>query len=199
MSPSISPSESTPLACVSVLLTISFRWTQFANAIFQNVSMANTSTRFHAGAFAGESTMPKGVSKANGNRQQDRRTPLKAFLLNRSLVGAYWTPQRGSSSTCELVFVGVQARVSRMCCRFSEHHYSGTFCSGSEGVLADLMNKATIRGNLSQYIPDIQATKAQGFDYILGETNSYSCHVSIHIAFGVVANYLNRARRVPQA
>jgi hypothetical protein len=59
---------------------------------------------------------------------------------------------------------------------FSEHHYQGSFCSGSAGLLADLMNKATIRGNLTQYTPDIQATNNQGLDYILGETNSYSCH-----------------------
>ncbi|KAJ3752598.1 glycoside hydrolase family 79 protein [Lentinula raphanica] len=59
---------------------------------------------------------------------------------------------------------------------FSEHHYQGSFCSGSEGVLSDLMNKANIRGNLSQYASDIQATHAQGLEYIFGETNSYSCH-----------------------
>ncbi|KAE9403649.1 hypothetical protein BT96DRAFT_936280 [Gymnopus androsaceus JB14] len=134
-------------------------WTQFANAIFQNVSMANTSTRFHAGAFAGESTMPKGVGKANRKSIIGSSHTLKGF-----------SPQsifsRGILDSPAGKFIDL----------FSEHHYSGTFCSGSEGVLADLMNKATIRGNLSQYIPDIQATKAQGFDYILGETNSYSCH-----------------------
>ncbi|KAF5375578.1 hypothetical protein D9757_008533 [Collybiopsis confluens] len=59
---------------------------------------------------------------------------------------------------------------------FSEHHYQGAFCSGSSGLLSDLMNKATIRGNLFQYKPDIEATVNQSLDYILGETNSYSCH-----------------------
>ncbi|KAJ7052496.1 glycoside hydrolase family 79 protein [Mycena amicta] len=58
----------------------------------------------------------------------------------------------------------------------SQHHYSGSFCSGSEGLLQDLMTKATIRSNLTSFTPDIQATKAQGLDYVFGETNSYSCH-----------------------
>ncbi|KAG6812433.1 hypothetical protein H0H92_002899 [Tricholoma furcatifolium] len=53
---------------------------------------------------------------------------------------------------------------------------TGSFCTGSGGLLANLMNKASIRGNLTAFAPDIQATFDQGLDYILGETNSYSCH-----------------------
>ncbi|KAF9024934.1 glycoside hydrolase family 79 protein [Hymenopellis radicata] len=59
---------------------------------------------------------------------------------------------------------------------FSEHRYSGSFCSGNGGLLQDLMTKATIRSNLSIFGPDIQATHAKGLEYILGETNSYACH-----------------------
>ncbi|PPQ71401.1 hypothetical protein CVT26_011116 [Gymnopilus dilepis] len=58
----------------------------------------------------------------------------------------------------------------------SQHHYSGSFCSGDGGLLQDLMTKSTIRGNLSQYSPDITAVRAKGLDYVFGETNSYSCH-----------------------
>lgn len=58
----------------------------------------------------------------------------------------------------------------------SQHRYSGSFCSGSEGLLQDLMTKATIRGNLSTFSPDIAATRQRGLDYVLGETNSYACH-----------------------
>ncbi|KAF8206538.1 glycoside hydrolase family 79 protein [Mycena galopus ATCC 62051] len=56
----------------------------------------------------------------------------------------------------------------------SQHHYSGSFCTGSGGLLQDLMTKATIRSNLSSYSADIAATQAQGLDYVFGETNSYS-------------------------
>jgi hypothetical protein len=63
--------------------------------------------------------------------------------------------------------------------RISQHRYSGSFCSGSAGLLQDLMTKATIRSNLTIFVPDITATKAKGLEYILGETNSYSCHVSL--------------------
>lgn len=58
----------------------------------------------------------------------------------------------------------------------SQHRYSGSFCAGSGGLLSDLMTKFTIRGNLTVFVPDIEATFAQGLDYILGETNSYACH-----------------------
>ncbi|KAJ6544845.1 glycoside hydrolase family 79 protein [Mycena vulgaris] len=59
---------------------------------------------------------------------------------------------------------------------FSEHHYSGSFCAGNGGLLKDLMTKATIRSNLTIYTADAIATRANGLDYILGETNSYACH-----------------------
>ncbi|KAJ6577249.1 glycoside hydrolase family 79 protein [Mycena capillaripes] len=59
---------------------------------------------------------------------------------------------------------------------FSEHHYSGSFCAGNGGLLADLMTKSTIRSNLTIYTNDAIATREKGLDYILGETNSYACH-----------------------
>ncbi|GLB40574.1 putative glycosyl hydrolase family 79 C-terminal beta domain [Lyophyllum shimeji] len=58
----------------------------------------------------------------------------------------------------------------------SQHHYSGSFCSGNGGLLQDLMTKSTIRGNLTAFKPDITATRALGLDYVFGETNSFSCH-----------------------
>ncbi|KAF5364760.1 hypothetical protein D9758_009299 [Tetrapyrgos nigripes] len=58
----------------------------------------------------------------------------------------------------------------------SQHHYSGSFCSGNGGLLQDLMTKSTIRSNLSMFTPDIATVRDQGLDYVLGETNSYSCH-----------------------
>jgi len=39
------------------------------------------------------------------------------------------------------------------------------------------MTKSTIRSNLSTFNSDIAAVRAKGLDYVLGETNSYSCHV----------------------
>ncbi|KAH6909159.1 hypothetical protein BKA70DRAFT_1277653 [Coprinopsis sp. MPI-PUGE-AT-0042] len=58
----------------------------------------------------------------------------------------------------------------------SQHKYSGSFCTGSPALLQDLMTKANIRGNISILAPDIAATRARGLKYILGETNSFSCH-----------------------
>lgn len=79
--------------------------------------------------------------------------------------------------------------------------FSGSFCSGNGALLQDLMTKANIRGNLSNFSPDVTAVRAKGLDYVLGyaisfsiitrrplltdefyvpfsssETNSFSCH-----------------------
>lgn len=49
----------------------------------------------------------------------------------------------------------------------SQHRYQGSFCQGSGGLIADLMNKAHVRGNLSHYETDIAATNKAGLTYIL--------------------------------
>ena len=69
----------------------------------------------------------------------------------------------------------IHAFINRMT-RISQHHSSGSFYSGDNGVLQDLMSKASIRGNLSGFVADIAAVKQTGLTYILGETNSFSCH-----------------------
>lgn len=38
------------------------------------------------------------------------------------------------------------------------------------------MSKANIRGNLTAFAPDIAAVRENGLPYVLGETNSFSCH-----------------------
>ncbi|KAF7975738.1 hypothetical protein HWV62_8721 [Athelia sp. TMB] len=48
--------------------------------------------------------------------------------------------------------------------------------TGRGGLLQNLMTKAKIRSNLTLFAPDIAATQKQGLNYVLGETNSYSCH-----------------------
>lgn len=58
----------------------------------------------------------------------------------------------------------------------SQHHYSGSFCQGSGGLLQNLMAKSTIRTNVSEFAPDIAVVRSYGLDYVFGETNSYACH-----------------------
>jgi hypothetical protein len=58
----------------------------------------------------------------------------------------------------------------------SQHRYSGSFCTGSGALLQSLMTKSSIRGNTTAFAQDAKDTKAQGLRYILGETNSLSCH-----------------------
>lgn len=49
----------------------------------------------------------------------------------------------------------------------SQHRYQGSFCQGSGGLIADLMSKNHIRGNLSNYVPDVVATNNAGLVYIM--------------------------------
>lgn len=44
------------------------------------------------------------------------------------------------------------------------------------------MSKSAIRGNLSQYSPDIAAVHSKGLTYILGETNSYPYAGAPHVS-----------------
>ncbi|TFL04901.1 hypothetical protein BDV98DRAFT_561154 [Pterulicium gracile] len=59
---------------------------------------------------------------------------------------------------------------------FSQHRYSGSFCTGSGALLQSLMSKPSIRGNTSVFAQDVIDVKARGLRYILGETNSLACH-----------------------
>lgn len=60
--------------------------------------------------------------------------------------------------------------------RISQHHYSGSYCDGTNSNLHDLMSKAYIRGNLTSFAPDIAAVQQKGLTYVLGETSSIACH-----------------------
>ena len=69
----------------------------------------------------------------------------------------------------------IHAFIDRMT-RISQHHSSGSFYSSDNGVLQDLMSKASIRGNLMGFVADIATVKQTGLTYVLWETNSFSCH-----------------------
>ncbi|KZT42000.1 glycoside hydrolase family 79 protein [Sistotremastrum suecicum HHB10207 ss-3] len=55
----------------------------------------------------------------------------------------------------------------------SQHHYSGGCCTA---LVSDLMSKSFVRGNVTAFVPDIQATVSRGHKFIFGETNSYFNH-----------------------
>ena len=61
--------------------------------------------------------------------------------------------------------------------RFSQHHYSGTACKGTTQDLQNLLSKSNIRAGLNVFKQDVTAVKAKGLNYVLGEANSFSCHV----------------------
>jgi len=89
-----------------------------------------------------------------------------------AFAGTMWTPQ-------DLWNAGIlSSHAGSMITAYSQHHYEGGFCSGvaGAGLLQDLMDKNLIRSNLTGLIPDIAATRAKGFPYFLGETNSDACH-----------------------
>lgn len=93
--------------------------------------------------------------------------------------------------------------------RISQHVYSGSGlgCGTIDSCIQDLMGKQNVRGNLSAFVPDIAATKAQGLTYVLGETNSYFDHasrpflgflqcISPNKPFDIDTSHLTRAQRM---
>ncbi|KAI0337156.1 glycoside hydrolase family 79 protein [Trametopsis cervina] len=58
----------------------------------------------------------------------------------------------------------------------SQHRYSAAFCSGGDFALSSFMRKANVRGNLTVFRDDIEASLENGYQYILGETGSIACH-----------------------
>ncbi|KAG5651791.1 hypothetical protein H0H81_007377 [Sphagnurus paluster] len=70
----------------------------------------------------------------------------------------------------------VNSTSGKLISTISQHMYSGAFCSGGDFLLQGLMDKYTIRSNLTTLVPDIRETRARGLQYVLGETNSYACH-----------------------
>lgn len=97
---------------------------------------------------------------------------------HKSSTHRVWSPVHlVNTSTRSSVFTYIfSLLLTDLVTRVSQHHYSGSFCTGNGGLLSDLMAKAGVRGNISQFSSDISASVAQGLTYVFGETNSYACH-----------------------
>ncbi|KAJ7124009.1 glycoside hydrolase family 79 protein [Mycena crocata] len=114
---------------------------------------------------------------SNVSRAVDMSTRTTKFLLG-SVTNTGLSP----GFTAEDLYNGnvLSSSPGALVAAFSQHHYSGAICTGDGGLLQGLMNKTTIRTNLTILMDDIIATHARGLDYILGETNNYAgpCHGS---------------------
>ncbi|KAA1467403.1 glycoside hydrolase family 79 protein [Dentipellis sp. KUC8613] len=100
----------------------------------------------------------------------------KVALWGASFAGSSHSATSGFSPQSAIQDGLLKSSAGEQIKTISQHHYEGSFCSGSNGLLQDLMSKSHTRGNLSSFSPDITAVQQQGLQYVLGETNSYSCH-----------------------
>lgn len=50
----------------------------------------------------------------------------------------------------------------------SQHRYSGVFCNGGNISLRAFMSKSAVRGNLTVFKSDIDATRSRGLAYVMG-------------------------------
>ncbi|KIY53036.1 glycoside hydrolase family 79 protein [Fistulina hepatica ATCC 64428] len=105
-------------------------------------------------------------------RERNAKTQIIAGAFSGSTHGPGFSPQS--------IFKDGLLNASDLITLLSQHHYFGSFCSGSvpSGLLQNLMMKSSIRGNLTIFTPDIIATHNEGLGYALGETNSYACEGS---------------------
>jgi hypothetical protein len=114
------------------------------------------------------STLASNISSAFG--LASRATRIWGPSFSESTHGAGFSPEG-------ILALGVRnSSAGKLLQAVSQHHYSGTFCFGSRAVLQDLLLKANIHSNISMFAPDIAAARAAGLPYVLGETNSISCH-----------------------
>lgn len=81
--------------------------------------------------------------------------------------------QRASHLITSRTFLEKRLSLTTLGTSISQHHYSG---SCEAGTLPGLMDKPSIRSNLTQFTSGISAVHAKGLTYVLGETNSYYCH-----------------------
>ncbi|KAF8313087.1 hypothetical protein DL93DRAFT_2059507 [Clavulina sp. PMI_390] len=112
----------------------------------------------------------------NATKLQARTTEIWFGAMDISSNIASWAP----FSPQNLFATGVlNSSLSSYIKTYSQHHYQSSVCSDVSGPSAEIgtfMNKATIRSNLSLFDSDIAFVKSNGLAYILGETNSISCH-----------------------
>ncbi|KAG5638578.1 hypothetical protein H0H81_011798 [Sphagnurus paluster] len=93
-------------------------------------------------------------------------------FITSSLAGLKWGMSPSKAFDAGLT----NSKVGKLISTISQHQYSGNFCSGGDFLLQALMDKYTIRSNLTILVPEIRKTQAHGLKFILGETNSYACH-----------------------
>ena len=92
-----------------------------------------------------------------------RRSSASATM---SILYDYPTLENEHDETITLI----HAIIDRMT-RISLHHSSGSFYSSDNGILQELMSKASIRANLTGLVANIAAVKQTSLTYVLGETN----------------------------
>ncbi|KAJ6494713.1 glycoside hydrolase family 79 protein [Mycena vitilis] len=133
-------------------------WITFATNLTRTANLAGSDTKLWGAAFADSSHSTSGFSP-------------QGIFANNILSSE---PGKFIDTISQHHYSCVPRRLRIPCLLISA--FSGSFCAGSGGLLQDLMTKATIRSNLTEFTPDIQATQDKDLDYVLGETNSYSCH-----------------------
>ncbi|KAI0027404.1 hypothetical protein K488DRAFT_61654 [Vararia minispora EC-137] len=115
-------------------------------------------------------TFAKNVT-TTASKLMGRKVPLQGLAF------AFSTRNANGFSAEAAIDLGILgSSAGKQIKQISQHHYSGSFCTGSAALLQDLMTKSAIRSNLTFFNSDIAAVQAVGLPYVLGETNSYSCH-----------------------
>lgn len=152
-----------PFVChnsCSVLRPCHYRWTRLAQNVSATVSaVLGSNIPFQGAAFAESSHSTTGFSPqaiiADGILNSQPGSQITSYVIcqpsiciRRIASSQQSTLSSPSCSPCARHDTHLNYYCSH---RISQHHYSGSFCSGSNGVLQDLMTKSTIRSNLTQF------------------------------------------------
>ncbi|KAH9215802.1 hypothetical protein DL95DRAFT_499780 [Leptodontidium sp. 2 PMI_412] len=106
-----------------------------------------------------------------GNSESHSRQPTFSTGAFTGFMGPEWAPQG-------MLQAGIldKASVRSMTSQFAGHAYSGGFDPRRVVNPGDLMDKLSVRANMTLRTDGIAAVRSMGLKYVLGETNSYGNH-----------------------
>ncbi|PVH69161.1 glycoside hydrolase family 79 protein [Cadophora sp. DSE1049] len=122
-------------------------WVEFAEAVSREIKFGNSNSGYQC----------RGPTFSTG-----------AFT---GFMGPEWSPQ----GMLQAGILDKQA-VQSMTSRYAGHAYSGGFDPRRVVNPGELMNKLSVRANMTIRTDGIVAVRSMGLNYILGETNSYANH-----------------------
>lgn len=142
----------------------------------ENVEIGNEPDLYYFSAPGfGDSWTPHNYSTVWREHAKAVRDVLKLSVGGKAASPSYWT---GSFTVMNTMLVWTPTAVlesgllddesiADVTSTFCEHHYNGVYGRDRLARPGELMDKASVRGNVSLFAENIRVVKAEGMDYVL--------------------------------